>query len=129
MLKLRTRIMLLVCTVVAAVLLLNHYPVSLSLRQTVTQASISALSDLTRQLAESGELLRAMQEVTGEEQTSEKQEDARRRLAVLAHRTERCSNHNLLYRTVWAGGKCDSGDCEAPELKRMEMEEFTSPPR
>lgn len=92
MLKLRTRIMLLVCTVVAAILLLNHYPVSLSMRQTVTQASISALADVTRQLAESGELVQAMQEVAREEQKTEMQADARRRLAVLARRAERCFN-------------------------------------
>ncbi|MGO5022673.1 ATP-binding protein [Lawsonibacter sp. LCP25S3_G6] len=49
MLKLRTKITLLVCSVIAAILILNQYPVSMSLRQTVMETSGSALLDVARQ--------------------------------------------------------------------------------
>lgn len=49
--KLRTKIMLLVCSVVIAILMLNQYPVSMNLRQTVMKEGASALMDLTAQLS------------------------------------------------------------------------------
>lgn len=51
--KLRTKITLLVCSVVIAILLLNQYPVSMSLKQTVMKAGASALMDITTQLSSS----------------------------------------------------------------------------
>lgn len=80
MLKLRTKIAMLVCSVVAAILLLNHYPVSMNLRQTVAQTSGSALLDLTQQFADSEELRLAIQSAD------------RARLAQLAARLESCTN-------------------------------------
>lgn len=59
MMKLRTKITLLVCSVVAAILLLNQYPVSMSMRQTVMQANGSALLDVVSQLARSPLLAQA----------------------------------------------------------------------
>lgn len=53
MMKLRTKITLLVCSVVIAILLLNQYPVSMSLKQTVMKAGASALMDITTQLSSS----------------------------------------------------------------------------
>ena len=53
MMKLRTKITLLVCSVVIAILLLNKYPVSMSLKQTVMKAGASALMDITTQLSSS----------------------------------------------------------------------------
>ena len=49
--KLRTKITLLVCSVVAAILLLNRYPVSMSLQSTMTEADGRALMDIAYQLA------------------------------------------------------------------------------
>mgnify|MGYP000220097546 CR=1 FL=1 len=46
MMKLRSKITLLVCSVVIAILLLNQYPVSMSLKQTVMKAGASALMDI-----------------------------------------------------------------------------------
>lgn len=53
MLKLRTKITLLVCSVIAAILILNQYPVSMSLKQTVLETNGSALLDVARQCAQS----------------------------------------------------------------------------
>ena len=53
MLKLRTKITLLVCSVIAAILILNQYPVSMSLKQTVLETNGSALLDVARQCARS----------------------------------------------------------------------------
>lgn len=49
--KLRTKIVLLICAVLAAILLLNQYPIALSIRQTVIDTGGQALLDLTRQLS------------------------------------------------------------------------------
>lgn len=51
MMKLRTKIVLLICAVLTAILLLNQYPVALSIRQTVIDTGGQALLDLTRQLS------------------------------------------------------------------------------
>lgn len=50
-LKLRTKIMLLVASVVAVLLLLNQFPVSMSLQKSVERVSASVLKDFTRQFA------------------------------------------------------------------------------
>lgn len=49
--KLRTKIALLVCSVVAAILLLNRYPVSMSLQSTIIEANGRALMDVAYQLS------------------------------------------------------------------------------
>lgn len=51
MMKLRTKIILLICAVLAAILLLNQYPIALSIRQTVVDTGGWALQDLTHQLS------------------------------------------------------------------------------
>ena len=49
--KLRTKITLLVCSVVIVILLLNRYPVSMSLQSTMTQADGRALMDIAYQIS------------------------------------------------------------------------------
>lgn len=80
MIKLRTKIMLLVCSVVVAILLLNQYPVSMSMKQTIMDANGSALLDVTYQLSLSSDLVEGLTQsnATG--------------LDVLARQTELCAN-------------------------------------
>lgn len=80
MMKLRTKITLLVCGVLAAILLLNQYPVSMSLRQSVIEASATALQDITRQLAQAPELASGLKS----------QEDGE--IRRLARQTQSCQN-------------------------------------
>ena len=80
MMKLRTKITLLVCGVLAAILLLNQYPVSMSLRQSVIEASATALQDITRQLAQAPELASGLKS----------QEDGE--IQRLARQTQSCQN-------------------------------------
>ena len=54
--KMRTKIALLVCSVVAAILLLNRYPVSMSLQSTMTEANGRALMDIAYQLSITSEV-------------------------------------------------------------------------
>lgn len=49
--KLRTKITLLVCAVLFAILLINQYPIALSMKQSIMEAGGRALLDLTRQAA------------------------------------------------------------------------------
>lgn len=80
MMKLRTKITLLVCGVMAAILLLNQYPVSMSLRQSVIEASASALQDITEQLARAPELVDGLKSAENGE------------IQRLARQTQSCQN-------------------------------------
>lgn len=77
-LKLRTKIMLLVASVVAVLLLLNQFPVSMSLQRSVERVSASVLKDFTRQFAESSELIALMSGKDRQEKQAKLQEQARR---------------------------------------------------
>lgn len=55
--KLRTKIMLLVFCVVAAILLLNQYPVSMSMRQSLIKAEAVAMQDILYVASTSSELI------------------------------------------------------------------------
>ena len=76
--KLRTKIMLLVASVVAVLLLLNQFPVSMSLQRSVERVSASVLKDFTRQFAESSELIALMSGEDRQEKQDKLQEQARR---------------------------------------------------
>ena len=77
-LKLRTKIMLLVASVVAVLLLLNQFPVSMSLQRSVERVSASVLKDFTRQFAESSELIALMSGKDRQEKQAKLQAQARR---------------------------------------------------
>lgn len=63
--------MMLVGAVVVALLLLNHYPVSMRLQKTVTRANASALADLVRQFAETDALVDQLQQRKNREETEQ----------------------------------------------------------
>lgn len=95
--KLRTKITLLVCSVVIAILILNQYPVSMSLKQTVVSEGASALMDLTSQLSLS---------LTAADETLDEDSAVLQTLARQMEQYENCSglavfdeNHRLLYRS------------------------------
>lgn len=148
--KLRTKIMMLVAVVVAALLLLNHYPVSMSLRRTVTRANASALADLTRQFAESDALIRQMALRSNRERktkqgvsTTEKkvsennmraseqqaEQAAEEEIAHLARRLEEsdyCSTLTILdvqKNTVYQSDKSDPEKEAIQRIKEHSMEE------
>lgn len=58
--KLRTKVMLLVFCAVVAILLLNQYPVSMSLQQSVTEVSSEALRDVIDQASKSPDLIEGL---------------------------------------------------------------------
>ena len=62
MMKLRTKITLLICAVLAAILLINQYPITLSMKQSVRDAGGRALLDLTRLAALSPSAVEGVEE-------------------------------------------------------------------
>lgn len=102
--KLRTKITLLVCSVVISILLLNRYPVSMSLRSTMIEADGRALMDVAYQLA-------ITPEVNGGKSGSES-------LVRLLQQTEEGSNcTSLLLLTAVGDMRCGVGaDCVDPAV-------------
>lgn len=80
MMKLSTKIILLVCSVIISILLLNQYPVSMSLKKMMQDAGNLALQDITTQLSLSSDLKKALD---NEDSTA---------LYALAKQTEDCEN-------------------------------------
>lgn len=62
MMKLRTKIMLLVLCVVTAILFLNQYPVSMSMRQSLLEAEGVAMQDMIRVIGNSTEWVDSIQQ-------------------------------------------------------------------
>lgn len=142
--------MMLVGAVVVALLLLNHYPVSMRLQETVTRANASALADLVRQFAETGALIEQLQqrknreeteqnkaERSGEAQRSEEDKNKQARdsaqpdaeMAELAHRWEAsayCSGLTVLdkkHHTVYTSAEKGVEEKILREFRQYPMNE------